>query len=138
MIDKIFDNNFESHDYDKCSNSKFSVEDSSITFDEKLDIDLIYDNIIKLILKNDEFTNFTILDEDGNIDKLIKDKICEVYSYVISNLKKCSKIEVFSILTDYYNVNPSKFYDALTNNFKIELINELKQRGYIIKKNSLF
>jgi hypothetical protein len=78
------------------------------------------------------------LDEDNNYRKMNKSEINEVYSYIVNKLSNQPKIEIFSVICNYFDISPDKFYESLSNSFKTELITELKLRGYLNKRKSLF
>ena len=137
--DKIFDNDFEQTELD--TSEKTFVIDSNFTektLDEKIDENMFY-VIIYDILDNDPNINrFNKMDDTGGFPKINKSDINEIYRYVTKIQPKIPKIEIFSIVTGIYDINPEKFYDSLSNTFKTELINELKDRGYLKNIKSLF
>lgn len=135
--DKIFDNN---HGNYESSGEKVNFNlDSSLqtneSHDDIVDTEIIYEDIDKLI-KESKFNAYNIPDEKGNFKKLNKVDINEVYSFVTENLKH-PKIETFSTISDYFDINFNKFYESLSNKFKEELLQELESRGsfkdYFIK-----
>ena len=67
-----------------------------------------------------------------------KSDINDVYSYITTALQTEPRIEIFSIICSMFDVNSDKFYESLSNSFKTELITELKSRGYLKKRNTLF
>jgi len=129
--DKIFDNNFGSSDHDGIPtnyNIDPSFNDDSQPND-RVDLDIIYDEVDVLIRKS-EYQKYNEVDEKGNFKKLNKVDINKVYSFVSSDLKH-PKIEIFSVLSDYFDINYTKFYDSLSNKFKGELVEELENRGVV-------
>jgi hypothetical protein len=46
-------------------------------------------------------------------------------------------IEIFSEVCDYFNINPTKFYQSLGNKFKEELIETLDRKTNILKKKNI-
>ena len=48
-----------------------------------------------------------------------------------------SLVDVFSELCDYFNVNPTRFYQSLGNKFKEELIEELDERTNILQRKNI-
>jgi hypothetical protein len=137
--DKIFGNDYGSSDFD-LSTTKFSIEDShrEKRLDEIIDETVAKDLVSSLILLHPRFHRMTLPVEDGEYLKVNKSEINEIYSYVVSNLPNKPKIEIFSTLTDLYDISPEKFYESLSNTFKTELIIELRNRGYLKRRNFLF
>jgi tryptophanyl-tRNA synthetase len=82
-----------------------------------------------------ELVKIMSLDGEG---KMSKSDINEVYFYVIENLPKEPRIEIFSVISSMFDISADKFYECLSNTFKTELITELKSRGFLTNRNSLF
>jgi hypothetical protein len=75
---------------------------------------------------------------DGVSKKLNKVQINKVFSYVITSLgKDYSRVDIFGVLSDYFDVFPNKFYNSLSNKFKDELITELDEKYDILKKKKI-
>jgi hypothetical protein len=136
--DKIFNNNYESTDIDTTP-IKFKVADnyrggeSNLTFEERLELDMAFE-LISEILDKSKFTAYNKPDKDGNFKKLNKLQINEVYSFTAMQLPNFSRIKMFSILQEYFDVNSNKFYDSLSNTFKKELVEELRSVGFLHDK----
>jgi len=81
---------------------------------------------------------FNTYDESKGFKKMNKGDINEVYSFVTTNLSDFPKIEIFSVICNYFDITPEKFYESLSNSFKTQLITELKSRGYLKNRKSLF
>ena len=65
------------------------------------------------------------------------DQFCN-YEFISEEMKaKHSLVDVFSELCDYFNVNPTKFYQSLSNKFKEELIEELDERTHVLKRKNI-
>jgi hypothetical protein len=137
--DKIFGNDFGASDFD-LPTTKFSIEDSrrERKIDELIDEQITKDVVISLIESHSKFKRLLIPDENGEYIKVNKSEINEIYSYTITNLKSNPKVEVFSILIDMFDISPEKFYESLSNTFKTQLIIELRDRGYLKRRNFLF
>jgi hypothetical protein len=61
-----------------------------------------------------------------------------VFSYVLITLgKDYSRVDIFGVLSDYFDVFPNKFYNSLSNKFKDELITELDDKYDILKKKKI-
>mgnify|MGYP000160600449 FL=1 len=137
--DKIFDNSFESAEFELDTNISFNV--SPQYSDDRPEEDKITQKILQEkiheLIEASRFKKFNELDEFSDSRKLRKNDINDVYDYVLGELlKNYSRIDVFSELCDYFNLHPTKFYNSLSNVFKEGLIEELDDRtGVLSKKN---
>lgn len=137
--DKIFENNFDSPEFEMDPNFSFDVDPTwadSRDEEEKIHYELIA-NEIHILVTNSRFKIFNHIDEHGRNIKLKKLDINEVYGYIIDDLKKkYSRIDVFSEMCNYFDINPAKFYNSLSNIYKEDLIEELDNRtGILSQKN---
>lgn len=138
--DKIFDNTFEETYYE--FDAAMSFEISPIAIDDrdeedKIEASLIATKIHELIQKS-RFKVFNEIDEFQQTTKLKKLDINEVYEYISDEMRaKHSIVDIFSEMCDYFNINPTKFYQSLGNKFKEELIEELDQRTGILKRKNI-
>ena len=134
--DKIFNNNYEATEYDTRKIS-FQVAPafagSSSSPEERIEDDMSY-TIVSEVLNNSKFKNLNKPDKEGSYKKLNKLQINEVYSYVVMQLPNFPRIQLFSVVQEYFDVNSNKFYDSLSNTFKKELIEELRKIGYMREK----
>ena len=136
--DKIFNNNYESTDIDTTP-IKFKVSEEyqggsgNLSFEDRLEQDMAFE-VISEILDNSKFTVYNKPDAEGSFKKLNKLQINEVYSFTAMKLPALSRIKMFSLLQDYFDVNSNKFYDSLSNTFKKELVEELRSDGYLHDK----
>ena len=120
----------------------FKVEENSfITETSEMDeyVTEIYEKIHKLI-ENSEFKdcNNLISDEKKNANKLDLNKI---YSYITNNLNEYSKIDLLSVLHQYFDIEYNKFYNSLSNLYQDELISEYRSKfksSKLDKLNQLF
>jgi len=138
--DKIFDNTFEEIEFEFDSSLKFGVAPSFSDHrseEDKIEANLISNRIHDLILKS-RFKQFNDIDEFQQSSKLKKIDINEIYEYISDEMRsKHSLIDIFSELTDYFNINPTRFYQSLGNKFKEELIEELDERTNILKRKNI-
>jgi hypothetical protein len=137
--DKIFDNQFEQTELDT-SEKSFQI-DSNFTeksFDDKIDEEMIKDQIKNILFSNPRYNRFNVMNEEGSFPKINKSDINEIYRYVLDSMPEVPIIEAFSVITSIYDISPEKFYESLSNTFKTELISELKNRGYLKNRKSLF
>jgi hypothetical protein len=137
--DKIFDNDFEQTELDT-SEKKFNIDSNFAekTFDDKIDESMFDKEVSRFIDNNYRLKTLNTLKEDGSFPKINKSEINEIYRTITEGLVHIPKIEVFSVVTTIYDISPEKFYESLSNTFKTELINELKNRGYLKNLKSLF
>ena len=138
-VDKIFDNNFGQVEYESTTIS-FNVHPTYHTYtshDDEMDNRLLYEEIDSLI-KNSEYAQLNVLDEYNKVKKLNKLQINRVYTFIIVNINTTHrKMDVFSILSDYFDIYPYKFYSSLSNKYKNELIMELDKSTNIIEKRKI-
>lgn len=138
--DKIFDNSFEESEYEMDANMSFELSPRVVdnrSEEDKIEADLIAREIHELI-SNSRFKKFNEIDEFQQTTKLKKLDINEVYEFISEEMKaKHSLVDVFSELCDYFNVNPTKFYQSLSNKFKEELIEELDERTHVLKRKNI-
>lgn len=138
--DKIFDNTFEETEFEYDPSLTFEVAPSYVdsrSEEDKIEANLIADEIHELITKS-RFKSFNVIDEFQQTIKLKKLDINEVYEYISDEMKaKHSLVDVFSELSDYFNINPTRFYQSLGNKFKEELIEELDERTNILKRKNI-
>lgn len=137
--DKIFDNNFDSPDFEILPNFSFDVDPSwkdSRPEEDKIHYELIAREIHDLIT-NSRFKIFNVIDEHGRNIKLKKVEINDVYGYIVDEMiARHSRIDLFSELCVYFDINPTKFYNSLSNVYKEDLIEELDLKtGVLSRKN---
>lgn len=138
--DKIFDNTFEETEYEWDSSISFEVSpriSDNRSEEEKIESSLIADEIHTLI-ESSRFKGFNEIDEFHRTIKLKKLDINQVYEFIADELRVShSMVDVYSELCDYFNINPTKFYQSLGNKFKEELIEELDHRTNILQKKNI-
>ena len=138
MTDKIFDNSFEESDYDGRSiNWQLDPVFSSGKDTENSIGDIMLMEKIDELINNSDFNKWNIPDKEGKIPKLNKIQISEVYSYISSNVKEYSVIEIFAATSEYFDIQGSKFYNSLSNAHKDELMIELDKRTGIIDRKGI-
>ena len=137
--DKIFNNTFGEQDA-SMETIKFQLApsyESDLDMDDKMHYDLLFEKI-DTIIKGSEFEKLNHVTASGVSKKLNKVQINKVFSHVISALdKKYSRVDIFSVLSDYFDVFPNKFYNSLSNKFKDDLISELDEKYDILKKKNI-
>jgi len=137
--DKIFDNNFESPDFEMIPNFSFEVDPNykdNTPEEDKIQYALIAKEIHELITSS-RFKEFNVIDEHGRNVKLKKLDINNVYGYIVGEMIDTNtRIDLFSELCVYFDINPTKFYSSLSNNYKEDLIQELDSKtGVLGRKN---
>lgn len=138
--DKIYNNKFNETAPERDS-IKFEVDSSkkSKMIDEQIDEQIVSDQLKSLIESHDKFKKFlTISEKTGSLPKINKSDINDMYATAIWHMEDYPKIEIFNYLTEYFDVSPEKFYESLSNTFKVDLLAELRNRGYLKKRKPLF
>jgi len=137
--DKIFDNKFNESAPEYDSTMSFKPSDrSDIDLEDQVHYDMLFNDVDTIIRTSRKFKHLVVLDSDGKVKKLTKIQMNEIYITVINNLKmQYRKMEVFDVLTDYFDVFPAKFYNALSNTFKDELLDELNDAKDVYKKKKI-
>lgn len=137
--DKIFGNNYGSQDITE-NKINFTVSpqyQDNMDIDDKMHYNLLFDKVDALI-KGSEFEELNKMTEAGVIKKLNKIQINKVFSYIISNIgNDYTRIDLFSVISDYFDVFPKKFYNSLSNKFKDELVKELDDKYGILRKKNI-
>jgi len=138
-IDKIFNNTYGEQEFDN-STMSFKVEASyedTTDPEDKIHYEILMDQVDSLIKKS-EFKNLSKVTHAGVTKKLNKVQINQVFFFIISKIgKKYKRVELFGVLSDYFDVFPNKFYSSLSNKFKDELIQELDSKYDIIAKKNI-
>lgn len=138
--DKIFDNSFASTEFESISNFKFDLDPifrDGRSEEEKIHVEMINRDIHELITKS-RFNQFNEIDELGKHNKLKKVDINEVYGFIVDELVvEYTRIDLFSELCVYFDINPTKFYGSLSNAYKEELVEELDNKTGILQKKNI-
>lgn len=137
--DKIFDNKFNESNPEKDSTMKFksTARSSDMDLEDELHFNMLYEQIDTLIL-NSKFAKFNEVDENLKARKLNKNQINELYTHIIKNLNtEFKRSEIFSIVSDYFDIPPSKFYNSLSNKFKNDLMMELDSHSNVLEKKGI-
>lgn len=138
-LDKIFNNNFESPDTD-FGNINFELDPATKDLqdeEEKIHYELIAREIHRLIDLS-RFKVFNEVDELGRCNTLKKSDINDIYGYIVDEMAtKNSRIDIFSELCVYFDINPTKFYSSLSNVYKEDLIQELDLRTGVLKRKNI-
>ena len=137
-LDKIFDNKFhESRFEDNISNMDFKLDpvyDDYIEIEDTFDEEMLYNEIYELI-SNSKYKEFNLLSENEKFIKLNKNQINEIYKFILDNVTNTTDtILIWTILSDYFDIYPNKFYNALSNTYKNDIINKLNNKYKIFEK----
>ena len=137
--DKIFNNTYGEQDVTE-NRVNFTVSSTYLDDmdpDDKMHYELLIKKIDNLI-KGSEYEHLNEATPDGVIKKLNKVQINKVYSYVIEHIGEgYTRVDLFSVISDYFDVFPNKFYNSLSNKFKDELIKELDDKYNILEKRKI-
>lgn len=138
--DKIFDNTFEETEYEIDTSMSFDIAPSATDDrpeEDKIESKLIASEIHDLV-ESSRYKKFNQIDEFQQTIKLKKVDINDIYEFISDEMRESySMVDVYSELCNYFNVNPTKFYQSLGNKFKEELIEELDNRTNILKKKNI-
>jgi predicted house-cleaning noncanonical NTP pyrophosphatase (MazG superfamily) len=138
--DKIFDNTFEESSFEIDPTFSFNIAPSHTDNrdeEDKIENKIIIAKIHELI-ESSRFKCFNDINEFNQTIKLKKIEINEIYEYISDELRpNHSIIEIYSETCDYFNVNPTKFYQSLGNKFKEELIEVLDRKTNVLKKKNI-
>ncbi len=137
--DKIFNNTFGEQDLseNKVNFVLAPTFGDNMDPDDKIHYDLLFTKLDELI-KGSEYEHLNEVTKSGVIKKLNKVQINKVFCYVIEHIgSSYSRIDLFSVLSDYFDVFPNKFYNSLSNKYKDELIKELDDKYNILEKRKI-
>lgn len=138
MEDKIFNNNYGNVEFET-GDIKFELDPAVYNevyqdLNDELDMKMMYEALDEVI-EGSEYEKYNMPDENGEIPKLSKEQINKVFLYVVGKLKrKYTTVDLFVIVSEYFDILPTKFYGALSNQTKNELIDELDKRYNIFNK----
>lgn len=138
MEDKIFNNSYDKVEFET-GDIKFELD--PVVYNEvyqdlndELDMKMMYEALDEII-EGSEYEKYNMPDENGEIPKLSKEQINKVFLYVIGKLKRrYTVVDLFVIVSEYFDILPTKFYGALSNQTKNELIDELDKRYNVFNK----
>lgn len=137
--DKIFNNSFESSEFE-LNDISFELESGyKDTREEEIKIhfEMIARKIHELI-EASRFKSFNEIDDLGRCNKLKKSDINDVYGYIVDEMAiKYSRIDLFSEICVYFDINPTKFYSSLSNVYKEDLIQELDAKTGVLGKRNI-
>lgn len=140
MNDKIFNNNFDSPDFELNGPASFELDSSfkdTLDEEDKIHFEMIARTIHSLIQKS-RFKIFNEVDDLGKCNKLKKSDINEVYGFIVDEMvAKYSRIDLFSELCVYFDIKPDKFYSSLSNVYKEDLIQELDIRTGVLERKNI-
>jgi len=137
--DKIFNNTYGEQDLggQKINFTVAAGFGDGMDPDDKQHYDSLFD-VVDTLIKGSEFEHLNEATPDGVIKKLNKVQINKVFFYIIENTgRSYTRIDLFSVLSDYFDVFPNKFYNSLSNKFKDELIEELDKKYNILEKRKI-
>ena len=138
MEDKIFNNSYGNVEFET-GDIKFELDPAVYNevyqdLNDELDMKMMYEALDEII-EGSEFEKYNMPDENGEIPKLSKEQINKVFLYVIGKLKRrYTVVDLFVIVSEYFDILPTKFYGALSNQTKNELIDELDKRYNVFNK----
>ena len=137
--DKIFNNSYGEQDNidTKISFNVAPNYEDDMDHDDSMHYNMLFTKINDLI-KGSEFEHLNMVTKEGVIKKLNKVQINKIYFHIIEHLgDSYTRIDLFSVISDYFDVLPNKFYNSLSNKFKDELIKELDDKYNILEKRKI-
>lgn len=137
--DKIFNNTYGEQDATEHMIS-FNVSHTygdNMDSDDKIHYKILFSKVDELITGS-EFEHLNMVTKDGIIKKLNKVQINKIYFHIIEHLgSSYTRVDLFGVISDYFDVFPNKFYNSLSNKFKDELIKELDDKYNILEKRKI-
>jgi len=137
--DKIFNNTYGEQDLSE-GRINFTLApgySDSMDPDDRMHYESLFE-IVDSLIKGSEFEHLNESTPDGIIKKLNKVQINKVFFYIIEKTGTAyTRVDLFSVLSDYFDVFPNKFYNSLSNKFKDELITELDNKYNILAKRKI-
>jgi hypothetical protein len=137
--DKIFNNTYGEQDATEHT-VNFAISPTFLDEsdpDDRTHYSILIGKIDDLI-KGSEYEHFNEVTQTGIAKKLNKIQINQVFFYIIENIGSLyTRVDLFSVLSDYFDVLPNKFYNSLSNKFKDELIRELDDKYNILEKRKI-
>jgi len=137
--DKIFNNTYGDFDV-STSETSFKIEagyEDNMDPDDQIHYGIMMKRLDELI-KGSEFKRLNEVTSDGINQKLSKIQINQVFYFVVKHMgNEYTRTEIFSALSDYFDVFPNKFYSSLSNKYKDELICELDKKYNILEKRNI-
>jgi len=137
--DKIFNNTYGEQDATEYKIS-FNVSHTygdNMDSDDKIHYKILFSKVDELITGS-EFEHLNMVTKDGIIKKLNKVQINKIYFHIIEHLgSSYTRVDLFGVISDYFDVFPNKFYNSLSNKFKDELIKELDDKYNILEKRKI-
>lgn len=138
--DKIFNNSFDAPEFEIDPTLTFEVESDfrgSMDEEDRIHYEMIAREIHDLI-QISRFKTFNDVDDLGRCNKLKKADINDIYGYITEEMvRKYSRIDIFSELCIYFDIRADKFYGALANVYKEDLIQELDHKTGILQKKNI-
>ena len=139
-LDKVFDNRFHESDIGDNDYIDFHSED----FIETDDISNPFNNVTikELMIEIDNIIETKFIDlkkvKNSTIKRINKDDINVVYSHVKKSLPdKYTIVDVWYYLSVYFDMNSTRFYECLRDEFKMELIDYLYNNTELLKSKNI-
>ncbi len=127
--DKIFDNTYETADINTApisfNNENLAADE---TVDEQVDRSMVEERMEQAVERCDWAVE--ILGRQDAAKTVTKQELNSVFKFIFDAVGGHS-VEVFAWMEREMDLEPSRFYDALSNSIKTELHDELKRRGYL-------
>ena len=115
--DKIFNNTYGEQDAteNKISFNVSHTYGDNMDSDDKIHYKILFSKVDELIAGS-EFEHLNMVTKDGIIKKLNKVQINKIYFHIIEHLgSSYTRVDLFGVISDYFDVFPNKFYNSLSN-----------------------
>lgn len=89
------------------------------------------------IIKQSEYFEYTILGENPKKNKINKDQIPVIYTYVSENLDDdyCTQVQMFNAFCEIFDLSEKKLWNYLPSEYQEIILRELdRDRGIFTKK----
>lgn len=129
--DKIFDNNYDSAEFNTTPIS-FSRENlsSDDQIDSQVDRVMVQADIEEIVVGCGWAEE--MLAREHPLKTVSKKEINSLFKFIFDRIGERGSVEVYDYMCSAMDIEPSKFYDMLSNSAKEELIKELRLRGFLL------
>lgn len=139
---KILDNNYNAveQDYRQISFKISETEVNSSKNQDQLDHELEIEKKIRDCVLNSKYENFNRPKKEGSKKKkqrITKEVINELYGFLRKNVKGCSKTDLYGVASSYFGIDYVKFYNSLSNIYKDELHEEIRENTSAFEKRNI-
>jgi hypothetical protein len=138
-LDKIFDNKFHEIDYSHDNTTLDLQSDQFVEQSTNPYRAILVENIISEIdnIITNDFKEFKEV-IDNKVKRVNKDDINNIYGAVRDKLlKEYRIIDIWFYLSNYFDIDTTRFFDSLTDKYKNELIKFLKVNTNLLEDDEI-